>query len=169
MRKPANLRTEASRAPRTGVLTRAALALSLVATGCATADEATYMAPPGSDGSAPYSQAVLYDDFIFLSGMLGTDPETRALAAGGIGPETAQAMENISAALERAGASLSDVLKCTVFLADIDEWAAMNAVYTTYFENMPARSAVGASGLGLDARVEIECLAALPDDDDDEN
>ena len=129
------------------------------------ADEAEYVAPPGDDGSAPYSQAVLYDDFIFLSGMLGTVPGTGRLAEGGIGPETRQTMENISAALARAGADMNDVLKCTVFLADIAEWGAMNAEYTKFFDNMPARSAVGVSGLGLGARVEIECMAAMPDDD----
>ena len=110
--------------------------------------------------------AVLYDDFIFLSGMLGTVPGTGKLAEGGIGPETRQTMENIRAALEGVGGSMDDVLKCTVFLADIGEWAAMNAEYTTFFENMPARSAVGVSGLGLGARVEIECMAAMPEDDD---
>ena len=139
---------------------------ALLAATAAWADEATYMAPPGSDGSAPYSQVVMYDDFIFLSGMLGTVPGTGKLAEGGIGPETRQTMENISAALARVDAGMDDVLKCTVFLADIAEWAAMNAEYTTFFTNMPARSAVGVSGLGLDARVEIECLAAMPDDDD---
>ena len=84
---------------------------------------------------------------------------------GGIGPETRQTMENIRTALEAAGGSMDAVLKCTVFLADIAEWGARNAEYTTFFDNMPARSAVGVSGLGLDARVEIECLAARPDDD----
>ena len=132
----------------------------------ALADEAEYMAPPGDDGNAPYSQIVKYDDFIFLSGMLGTVPGTGALAEGGIGPETAQTLNNIKTALERAGGSMDDVLKCTVFLADIAEWGDMNAVYTTYFTNMPARSAVGVSGLGLNARVEIECMAAMPEDDD---
>ena len=145
----------------TGLLLGAAFTVSTVA-----ADEAEYLAPPGDDGSAPYSQAVLYDDFILLSGMLGVDPATGQLAAGGIGPETQQTLVNIRGALARAGASMDDVLKCTVFLADIGEWGAMNAVYTTFFNQMPARSAVGVSGLGLDARVEIECMAAMPEDDD---
>jgi enamine deaminase RidA (YjgF/YER057c/UK114 family) len=71
-------------------------------------------------------------------------------------------MENIKASLEKHGSSLDEVVKCTVFLADIAEWGAMNEVYITYFAaNPPARSALGASGLALGARVEIECLAAL--------
>jgi 2-iminobutanoate/2-iminopropanoate deaminase len=139
---------------------------ALIATPTIYADEAEYMAPPGDNGSAPYSQIVIYDDFVFLSGMLGIVPGTRSLAEGGIGPETRQTMDNIKAALERVGRSTDDVLKCTVFLADIGEWADMNTVYTTYFSNMPARSAVGVSGLALNARVEIECMAAMPESDD---
>ncbi|MFT7286516.1 MAG: 2-iminobutanoate/2-iminopropanoate deaminase [Halieaceae bacterium] len=131
----------------------------------ASADEAVYLAPPGSDGSAPYSPAVIYGGVIYLSGQLGVVPDTGKLAEGGIGPETRQTMENVKATLERAGGSMDDVIKCTVFLADIAEWSAMNAVYTEFFSNMPARSAVGVSGLGLNARTEIECMAAAPDED----
>lgn len=144
-----------------------AAALLFGSVGCATiADEAVYHAPPGSNGSAPYSEAVVYDDFIFLAGQLGIVPGTRALAEGGVGPETRQALENMQAALERAGGSMDSVLKCTVFLADIAEWADMNAVYTTFFTNMPARTAVGGAGVVLGGRVEIECIAAAPDDED---
>ena len=134
---------------------------------CATVadDETVYHAPPGSDGNAPYSEAVVYDDYIFLAGQLGIVPGTRQLAEGGIGPETRQALENMQAALGRAGGSMDSVLKCTVFLADIADWAAMNEVYVQFFPNKPARSAVGNIGLGLNAKVEIECIAAAPDDD----
>jgi len=84
------------------------------------------------------------------------------LAEGGIAGETRQTMENIKASLEKYGSSLDEVVKCTVFLADIAEWGAMNEVYKTYFPtNPPARSALGVSGLALEARVEIECLAAM--------
>ncbi len=131
------------------------------------ADEAVYHAPPGREDSAPYSEAVIYDDFIFLAGQLGYVPGTRELAAGGIGPQTAQALTNMRAALERAGGSMDRVLKCTVFLADMDEWAAMNEAYVEFFPNKPARSAIGVS-LGGGAKVEIECIAAAPDDDMEE-
>ena len=144
------------------------LALATLLTPFASADEAMFHAPPGSDDNAPYSEAVVYDDFIFLAGQLGIVPGTRSLAEGGIGPETQQALENMQAALERAGGSMDSVLKCTVFLADIADWGAMNEVYTSFFSNKPARSAVGNIGLGLDARVEIECIAAAPDDDEDD-
>ncbi len=84
--------------------------------------------------------------------------------AGGIVPETRQTMENIRAELERNGSSMSRVVKCLVMLADISEWGAMNQVYVTFFPSrLPARSAIGASGLALGARVEIECLATGPD------
>ena len=150
--------------------TRSCLAVALLALASLNtgADQAEFIAPPAGDGNAPYSQAVLYDDFIFLSGTLGTVPDTGTLAEGGIGPETRQTMENIKAALSRVGASMDDVLKCTVFMADIGEWANMNTVYTTYFTTMPARSAVGVNGLALNARVEIECIAAMPEDEEDD-
>ena len=139
------------------------LAMLLTLTGTlANAEEATYTAPPGSDGNAPYSEAVTYGGLIYLAGQLGVAPGTGALVPGGIGPETRQALTNLKAALERAGGSMDRVLKCTVFLADIEDWAAMNAEYVTFFPNKPARSAVGRSGLGLDAKVEIECIAAAP-------
>jgi 2-iminobutanoate/2-iminopropanoate deaminase len=103
----------------------------------------------------PFSDAVKVGDMLNL-------PGTAQLADGGIAGETRQTMENIKAALEKYGSSLDEVVKCTVFLADIAEWGAMNEVYRTYFPtNPPARSALGSSGLALGARVEIECLAAM--------
>jgi reactive intermediate/imine deaminase len=110
----------------------------------------------------PFSDAVRVGDLLFLSGKLGNLPGTSKLASGGIQGETRQTMENIKASLERHGSSLSRVVKCTVFLADMAEWAAMNEVYVQYFpEDPPARSAVGVSGLALGARTEIECIAVL--------
>jgi 2-iminobutanoate/2-iminopropanoate deaminase len=98
---------------------------------------------------------------LYLSGQIGTDSAGR-LVKGGIGPETRQTMENIRAVLERHGSSFGRVVKCLVMLADIKEWAAMNKVYTTFFPaHLPARSALGASGLALNARVEIECMATV--------
>ena len=78
---------------------------------------------------------------------------------GGIQPETRQTLENISQRLEDFGYSMDDVVKCTVFLADMAEWGAMNEVYKTFFRNPPARSAGGVSGIALDGRIEIECIA----------
>lgn len=110
----------------------------------------------------PFSQAVRVGNTLYLSGNLGNLPGTTQLAEGGIKAETRQTMENIKAVLESFGASMKDIVKCTIFLADIDEWPAMNEVYVTYFNQpFPARSAVAGSGLALGARVEIECIAVV--------
>lgn len=109
----------------------------------------------------PFSEAVRVGDLLFLAGKLGTKPD-KGLVKGGIKAETAQTMKNIKAVLERNGSNMDNVVKCTVFLADMNEWGKMNAVYRTFFnKNYPARSALGASGLALGARVEIECIAAI--------
>ena len=109
--------------------------------------------------TSPLSSIVEVGNTIYLAGMLGTGADGQ-LAAGGIEAETKQAMENIRAALTRVNATMDDVVKCTVFLADMAERDPMNAVYTTYFaKHNPARSAVGVNGLARDARVEVECLA----------
>ena len=109
--------------------------------------------------TSPLSQIVEVGSTIYLSGMLGTGADGQ-LVAGGIEAETRQTMENVRAALGRVNATLADVVKCTVFLADFAERDRMNAVYLTFFPtHKPARSAVGVSGLARNARVEIECLA----------
>lgn len=119
-----------------------------------------YSANP--DMQLPFSDAVKVGHMLYLSGKIGNIPGTPQLAEGGIQGETRQTLENIKASLEKYGSSLDEVVKCTVFLADIAEWSAMNEVYVTYFPvNPPARSALGSSGLALGARVEIECLAAM--------
>ncbi len=118
-------------------------------------------APGTEDMNLPFSSAVRVDNLLFLSGALGIVPGTRELAEGGIQAETRQTLENISRTLENFGSSMDKVVKCTVFLADIAEWGAMNEVYSTYFPNKPARSALGASGLALNARTEIECIAVV--------
>ena len=98
--------------------------------------------------------------FRSLTGQLGTLPGTTQVATGGIDAEARQVMENIKAVLERHGTSLDHVVKCTVFLADMKEWPAFNAVYRQYFPNhFPARSAFGTTGLAFGARVEVECIA----------
>ena len=108
------------------------------------------------------SEFVRVGNMLYLSGKLGTD-STGKLAPGGIGPETKQTLENIKAVLEKNGSSMDNVVKCTVMMADIKEWADMNTVYVTFFkkERLPARSAFGTSGLVNSARVEIECVATL--------
>lgn len=119
-----------------------------------------YSSAPDMD--LPFSDAVRVGNMLYLAGKLGNLPGSMQLAEGGIEGETRQTMEHIKAALEKYGSSLEQVVKCTVFLADIDEWAAMNEVYKTYFPtNRPARSALGVNGLALGARVEIECLATV--------
>jgi reactive intermediate/imine deaminase len=122
--------------------------------------DVSYLLMPGMEGlDLPFSSAVRAGKTLYLSGNLGNMPGTLTLAEGGITAETRQTMENISAVLQQFGSSLDEVVKCTVFLADIREWAAMNEVYRSYFRKPPARSALGSSGLALDARVEIECIA----------
>ena len=121
-----------------------------------------YLQAPGTeDLDLPFSSAVRVGNTLYLSGSIGNIPGTMDLAAGGIQGETRQTLDNISRTLETFGSSMDEVVKCTVFLADMAEWGAMNEVYRTYFENPPARSALGASGLALDARVEIECIAVM--------
>ncbi len=140
---------------------RAAVALTIAA--CAVpALDAHAQAPKaefvGASASAPLSQYVRVGETIYLSGMLGSTPE--GLAPGGVAAETRQALTNMKAVLENTGTTMDDVVKCTVFLADMQEWGAMNEVYTTFFpKNKPARSAVGVNGLARNARVEIECVA----------
>jgi reactive intermediate/imine deaminase len=112
----------------------------------------------------PFSDAVRVGKLLFLSGNLGAIPGTLELAPGGIRGETRQTMENIKATLEKYGSSLGEVVKCTVFLADIADWSAMNEVYIEYFPvKPPARSALGVNGLALGALTEIECIATVSD------
>ena len=119
-------------------------------------------APPPQRAPAvmPFSEAVRVGDTLYLSGQLGIAPGTRAVVAGGIAAETKQTMDNIGVTLRKYGLTHGDLVKCTVFLADMAEWGAMNSVYMTYFQpgKFPARSALGVNGLALGARTEIECL-----------
>lgn len=110
----------------------------------------------------PYSQAVDSGaGLVFLSGQLPLDPATGAFPEGGIQAQTRQSLRNVQAILEAAGLSLANVVKTTVFLADMGDFAAMNEVYAEFFsEPFPARSAVAAKALPKGALVEIECIAA---------
>lgn len=110
----------------------------------------------------PYSQAVRNGNFLFASGQIPIDPATGEFVAGGITEQTEQVMRNVSAILEAAGAGLQQVVKTTVFLADMDDFMAMNEVYGRFFgEDPPARATVQAARLPRDARVEIEAIAIL--------
>ena len=126
--------------------------------GARVAESAEYVPMPGGM-DLPFSALVRVGPMLYLSGQLGTD-STGRLVAGGIGPETAQALANIRAVLETHGSSLERVVKCTAMLADMAEWGAMNQEYVRFFPtHRPARSAFGTTGLALGARIELECTA----------
>jgi 2-iminobutanoate/2-iminopropanoate deaminase len=110
----------------------------------------------------PYSQAIRANGLIFASGQIPINPETGQFVAGGIAEQTEQAIKNLSRVLEAAGSDLNRVVKTTVFLADMEEFAAMNEVYGRFFsEEPPARATVEAARLPRDARVEIEAIALV--------
>ena len=140
--------------------------LALLAAACASGGskrapaDLEYLTPYGPP-TRPFSPAVRVGNLLFLSGQIGTPANAQgALVAGGIAAETRQTLENIRDVLQRSGSSMDRVVKCTVMLADMREWDAMNVVYAEFFpRNKPARSALGANGLALGARVEIECIA----------
>lgn len=116
--------------------------------------------PAFKEKGYPFSESVEAGGFVFLSGQLGTDPETAELVKGGIEPETRQLMENVKAALANRDLTFSNVVKCTVMIDDMADWPAFNAIYAEYFDgDFPARSAFGADGLALGAVVELECIA----------
>lgn len=110
----------------------------------------------------PYSQAVIANGFAFLSGQIPLDPATNQLIEGDVAAQTERVLENLKAVLEACGSSLRWVVKTTVFLKSMDEFAKMNEVYGRYFkENPPARATVEAARLPRDVRVEIECIAMV--------
>lgn len=112
--------------------------------------------------SLPFSEAVRVGNTLYLSGQIGVTPGALKLVPGGIKEESRQTLQNIKTTLETHGYKVSDVVKCTVMLADIAEWATFNDIYKTFFTPpYPARSALGANGLALGARVEVECIAVL--------
>ncbi|MCF6321696.1 MAG: Rid family detoxifying hydrolase [Rhizobiaceae bacterium] len=110
----------------------------------------------------PFSEAVRVGELLFLSGQIGVTPGTLNLVKGGIGNETRQMMDNIKTVLEENGSKLANMVRCTVMLADMDEWAEFNIVYAGCFKKpYPARSAFAAKELALNARVEMECIALV--------
>lgn len=112
----------------------------------------------------PFSEAVRVGNLLILSGQIGNRPGALELVPGGIAEESRQVMENIRTTLTAHGSGLQDVVKCTVMLADMADWPAFNEIYRGFFTPpFPARSAFGASGLAIGARVEVECLAVIRD------
>jgi 2-iminobutanoate/2-iminopropanoate deaminase len=108
----------------------------------------------------PYSQAIRNGDFLFVSGQLGIDPATGNFPEGGVREQAAQVFKNIRALLSEAGFSMDDVVKTTVFLTDMADFAAVNEIYASHFQgNFPARSTVAVAGLPKNGRVEIELIA----------
>jgi 2-iminobutanoate/2-iminopropanoate deaminase len=115
---------------------------------------------PGAIG--PYSQAIKVENMVFCSGQIPIDPQTGEFVSEDTAEQTRQVLKNLSAVLEAAGTNLNNVVKTTVFLADMDDFAAMNGIYAEFFsENKPARATVQAARLPKDARVEIECIAII--------
>ena len=126
------------------------------------AQDRQIISPPNTNVGLPFSIGVRVGNILYLSGQIGNTPGTRELADTGITGQTRQTLENITAVLAFAGSALERVVKCTVFLSNMADYQAMNAVYATYFpKDPPARSTVAASGLVFGARVEIECIATV--------
>lgn len=118
--------------------------------------------PATGANDPPFSDGVRVGELVFLSGQIGVAPGTRQLVAGGFAEQARQVMDNIRATLAAHGLTTANLVKCTVMLADMADWPAFNEIYRSYFPagRYPARSAFGASGLALGARLEVECIAA---------
>ncbi|MCX5768464.1 MAG: RidA family protein [Gemmatimonadetes bacterium] len=131
----------------------------------AAAQNSVQFLQPYGPTTRPFSPATRVGNTLYLAGQVGTaaDAKGSAIVPGGIAAETKQVMLNIKDVLEKSGSDMEHVAKCTVFMADMKEWDAMNEVYRTFFKDgkFPARSAFGTSGLALNARVEIECIAVV--------
>jgi 2-iminobutanoate/2-iminopropanoate deaminase len=146
-----------------GYVTIGALLCPLLFSGCASEPARIDYLNSGKilPAGLPFSEAVRVGETLYLSGQIGLQPGTLTVVPGGIRAEAKQTMENIRTVLATHGYAMSDVVKCTVMLADMGEWPAFNDVYREYFrDRFPARSAFGANGLALGARVEVECIAA---------
>jgi 2-iminobutanoate/2-iminopropanoate deaminase len=110
----------------------------------------------------PYSQAMVHGDLVYTAGQIPLDPLSGEMTGGDVAAQSERALQNLAAILEAAGSSLQRVVKTTVFLIDMDDFAAMNEVYARHFgEHRPARSTVAAARLPRDARVEIEAVAVV--------
>jgi len=142
--------------PRLALAVVAALALA----GCATAPHEAVATDRAPAAIGPYSQAVRAGDWLFCSGQIPLDPDTGELVRGPIEAQTRRVLDNLAAVLDAAGFDLGDVVKTTVYLRDLGDYAAVNAVYAEYFAGLePARAAVEVARLPRDVGVEIECVA----------
>lgn len=139
--------------------------LALTAVSAARGAEVSFLNSSGSlSADLPFSEAVRVGDTVYLAGQLGALPGELTVVPGGIVPESRQTLENIRNTLKAHDLDMSDVVKCTVMLADISEWGAFNKVYAEFFSKpFPARSAFASNGLALNASVEVECIAAYSD------
>jgi reactive intermediate/imine deaminase len=139
--------------------TIAAAVLAITATATSAAPPQYYPAPAVSGRAAPFSSAVRVGDVLYMSGQIGIGPDGKLPAT--FEGQAKQAMENVGGVLKAHGLGWGDVFKCTVFIADMKNWPAFNAVYVPYFPagKLPARSALGANGLALGAQLELECMA----------
>jgi len=119
----------------------------------------TITAKEAPEAIGPYSQAIDCGDFVFCSGQIAITPETGKLIEGGISEQTEGVIKNLKAVLKESGCDLNSVVKTTVYLKNIEDFAEMNKVYAEYFTSKPARATVEVSNLPKDALVEIECVA----------
>lgn len=140
----------------------AAVLACLVSTGAARAEKEVISTDGAPEAIGPYSQAIRVGDTLWLAGQIAIDPATNALIEDtGIEAQTRQVLDNLAAVLEAAGMSLDDVVSTSVFLADLDQFGAMNEVYATYFtEASPARATVEVARLPRDVAIEISAIAA---------
>ena len=119
--------------------------------------------PDAPAAIGPYSQAVVTDGWVFCSGQVALDPESGELIEGSVVDQTRKAMENLSAVLTKAGTSLNNVVKTTIYVTNMDDFGDVNSAYGAFFEkNPPARATVGVAALPKGARVEIDCVARIP-------
>ena len=123
-------------------------------------DFASVSTPDAPAAIGPYSQAMAVGELVFTAGQIALDPASMEVVSGGVAEQTERVLRNLQAVLEAAGSGLDRVLKTTVFLADMADFAAMNEVYARHFgDHRPARSTVAAAGLPRGVRVEIDCIA----------
>ena len=115
--------------------------------------------PNAPQAIGPYSQAIQHGDFLFVSGQIAIDPQTGDIIEGDIEAQTEQVLKNVAAIIDAAGMSLQDVVKCSCFLKDMNDFVKFNAVYENYFgESLPARETVEVSRLPKDVRVEVSAI-----------
>lgn len=146
---------------RFGILAVLLIALATVASAQSSGKRAVE-SPDAPKAIGPYSQAIIANGFVFTAGQVGADPKTGALVEGGIVEQTEQVLKNLEAVLKASGSTMGDVVKTTVFLTDMNDFAKMNEVYAKRFAApFPARSTVQVVRLPRDARVEIEVVAVV--------